>query len=77
MTSPPPALDVYREIQQIREALIRVDGKLDGLSEHKTQLADHESRLRHLEERRLPHSALNIISAVVAAVALVWQAAGH
>ncbi|MET8627920.1 hypothetical protein ABZW30_29975 [Kitasatospora sp. NPDC004669] len=73
-TEPDP---VYREIAAIREALVRVDGKLDALAEHRSQIADHESRLRALEERRLPHSALSIASAAVAAVALIWQAAGH
>ncbi|MFB7905243.1 hypothetical protein ACFC1T_02275 [Kitasatospora sp. NPDC056076] len=82
MTSPPgeiltPPDPVYREIQGIREALVRVDGKLDALAEHRGRIADHESRLRGLEERRLPHSALSIASAVAAAVALIWQAAGH
>ncbi|MDH6123455.1 hypothetical protein [Kitasatospora sp. GP82] len=82
MTSPPADLHaapdpVYREIQGIREALIRVDGKLDALAEHKSQINDHETRLRALEERRLPHSALSIASAAAAAIALIWQATGH
>lgn len=73
-----PAPDpVYREIQHIREALIRVDGKLDALAEHKTQITDHETRLRALEERRLPDSAISIASAAIAAGALIWQLAGH
>lgn len=73
-TEPDP---VYREIAAIREALVRVDAKIDSLSEHKARIGDHEDRLRALEERRLPHSALSIASAAVAAVALIWQAAGH
>lgn len=82
MTSPPvPGSGVtispeqmYAEVRGLHDTVIRMDGKLDALGQQKTIVDDHETRLRHLEERRLPHSVISIVAAAGATVALVWQA---
>lgn len=65
----------------MREGLIRVEEKLDRAMASNTatekRLDDHEERLRHLEERRLPHSAVTVLAGVAGAAALIWQAVGH
>lgn len=74
-------LTMYEEIRGMRGDLIRVEGMLNQLiasgGTAEKRLDDHEERLRHLEERRLPHSALNVVAAVAGAAALIWQAVGH
>jgi hypothetical protein len=76
-----PAEQTYAEVRRIADGQIRMEAKLDAIlgdqREHRESIADHEQRLRHLEERRLPHSVINIVAAVGATIALVWQAVGH
>jgi prefoldin subunit 5 len=71
------AEQMYAQLQALATTVTRIDAKLDALAQQSHQLDDHESRLRDLESRRLPHSVLNILAAVGATVALIWQAAGH
>jgi hypothetical protein len=49
-------LDMYKEIQRLCSAVVKLDAKLDGKLEKLDELdkiADHESRIRALERRSL------------------------
>jgi hypothetical protein len=88
MTSPLPdpgvfisTAQMYAQLQGVNETVQRMDAKLDALATQSAQLADHEGRLRHLEERRLPQSTLSWLSLAIAAVvgvlSLVVPLIGH
>lgn len=86
MTAPPPIPDgsviitpneVYAEVRATREAVSDLARQLDGVPK---AVADHEKRLRSLEERRIPHSSVTVVTAVVstgALIAAVWPHFGH
>lgn len=70
---------MYQEMRSLHDAVSRVETKLDnlrdGYTEVRTDVADHEARLRSLERARWPLPTLGVISgiggAVAAAVALL------
>ncbi|MEY9937278.1 hypothetical protein [Streptacidiphilus sp. MAP5-3] len=69
--------EVYAEVRATREAVGELTRKLDQVP---GRVDDHEHRLRALEERRIPHSSVTVITAVVSAgalIAAVWPAFGH
>lgn len=76
---------LYDEVRHVADTLIRLESKVEATLVQMTatdvemtkRLDDHETRLRSLEERRLPHSWLSVMAAVGATGALVWQAFGH
>lgn len=80
MTAPPSIPDgsviitpnqVYDEVRATREAVGELTRKLDGIP---GQVADHEKRLRALEERRIPHSSVTIGAGVLSSLALIITA---
>lgn len=77
---------LYSEVRLLHDAMTRIETKLDNVSgleprirelerhQLEDKLPDIEGRLRSLEERRLPHSMLNVVAALLGAVALIWTA---
>jgi hypothetical protein len=65
---------VYAEVRQLHDAVTQMDAKLDQLATQKTELDDHEHRLRALEERRIPHSSVTIGAGVLSTLALIITA---
>jgi hypothetical protein len=66
--------EMYHHVQQLSECVAGMDFKLDALACQSKKLEDHENRLRDLEERRLPPSALawaGLLVAIMAAVVSV------
>jgi hypothetical protein len=80
---------LYSEVRLLHDAMTRIETKLDSVSsleprvrelerhQLEEKLPDVENRLRALEERRLPHSLLNVLAAVFGTAALVWTALVH
>lgn len=70
---------MYQEMRSLHDAVSRVETKLDGLRdgyvEVRSDVSDHEARLRSLERARWPLPTIGVISgiggAVAAAVALL------
>jgi hypothetical protein len=86
--------EVYAEVRATREAVGELTRKLDQVPgqvddhEHRiraldqvpTRVDDHEHRIRSIEERRIPHSSVTVITAVVSAgalIAAVWPHFGR
>ncbi len=77
---------LYSEVRLLHDAITRIESKLDNVSgleprirdleNHRLneRLPDFETRLRNLEERRMPHSLFSVVAAVLGTAALVWQA---
>lgn len=77
---------LYSEVRLLHDAMTRIETKLDNVSgleprirelerhQLEQKLPDFEERLRALEERRLPHSLLGVLAAVLGTAALIWQA---
>jgi len=69
---------MYQEMRSLHDAVSRVETKLDGLqdgyTEVRTDIADHEARLRSLERARWPLPTIGVLTgvggAITAAVAL-------
>ena len=80
---------LYSEVRLLHDAITRIETKLDSVSgleprvrdlerhQLEEKLPDVEKRLRALEERRLPHSLLNVLAAVFGTAALIWTAFIH
>jgi hypothetical protein len=70
--TPDPLLGVTIQSREIYDAVVRLTGRVDVLitqhDESRTDIKDHEMRIRQLESNRWP---LQSISLVVAAAALV------
>lgn len=76
---------IFSEVRLLHDAVARIETKLDSLSgldarireleRNKLEevLPDHEERLRSLEERRMPHTVVNVAAATLGAVALIWS----
>lgn len=76
---------VYSEVRTIHDALQRIESTLTSMRDLEPrlrdleklrlheQVPDHESRLRSLEDRRIPHSVLTAFAGVMGTAALVWQ----
>lgn len=41
---------MYAELRSLNETVVRMDAKLDNLNQHGTDLNDHETRLRLVEQ---------------------------
>lgn len=41
---------MYAEMRSLHETVVRMDAKIDGLGQQATEISDHESRLRVLEQ---------------------------
>lgn len=77
---------VYQEVRSLHDALQRIESTLSSMRDLEPRLRDlekarvheripdFESRIRSLEERRLPHSVLAVLATVASTGALVWQA---
>lgn len=63
------------DARETREAVIRMEGKLDlvmsKMNDHAEQLDDHEERLRELEKKRWPLQEIGIILSLLAVVAAI------
>ncbi|MEZ0066661.1 hypothetical protein ABIA32_002673 [Streptacidiphilus sp. MAP12-20] len=68
---------MYQQLQGVSETVNRMDAKIDTLAAQGVQLSDHEVRLRHLEERRLPQSTMTWLSLAAAAGAAFMSAWPH
>ena len=59
---------MHEQLQTLGATVGRMETKLDlALGEQARTILDHEGRLRHLEERRLPQSTMSWLSLAVAA----------
>lgn len=77
---------LFSEVHSLREAMARIETKLDNLSSLeprvrelenlglKEKLEDLEERMRETESRRWPHSLLGILATILGTAALLWQA---
>ncbi|MGW2371646.1 hypothetical protein [Kitasatospora sp. NPDC001683] len=65
----------HAEVRRIADGQIRMEAKLDAIlgdqREHRETIADHESRIRHLEANRWPLPTISAIGAIIAVVASV------
>ena len=41
---------MYAELRSLNETVVRMDAKIDNLAQHGTDINDHESRLRAVEQ---------------------------
>lgn len=41
---------MYAELRSLNETVVRMDAKIDNLNQHGSDLNDHESRLRSIEQ---------------------------
>lgn len=74
MSTPENQLSILaNDIQKTREAVIRMEGKLDNVidkvKDHAGTLDDHEARLRELEKARWPLAQIGVVLSFLAMVA--------
>lgn len=58
----------WPEIRRISEQLVAINTKLDQIL---SQVGDHESRLRKLEERRFPLASVSVVTAIISMVVAI------
>ena len=77
--------EMFGQLQALAASNGRMEQKLDQaigeqarrIGEQAQTIKDHEARLRHLEERRLPQSTMSWLSLAVAALVGVLSLWGH
>jgi hypothetical protein len=76
MTAPDPGVyispaQMYREVRSLAEAVGRIETKIDGIlnetKDIRTDLADHETRIRTLERARWPLPTIGVLAGVAGA----------
>jgi septal ring factor EnvC (AmiA/AmiB activator) len=76
MTAPDPGVyispaQMYQEVRSLAEAVGRIETKIDGIlnetKDIRTDLADHETRIRTLERARWPLPTLGVLAGVAGA----------
>jgi hypothetical protein len=76
MTAPDPGVyispaQMYQEVRGLAEAVGRIETKIDGIlnetKDIRTDLADHETRIRTLERARWPLPTLGVLAGVAGA----------
>lgn len=64
---------MYQEVRSLAQAVGRIESKIDGILDDtrdiRTDLADHETRLRTLERARWPLPTLGALTGVAGAAA--------
>jgi len=65
---------MYEQIHRLEDAVRDLARRLDTVPD---TLKDHEDRLRRLERRQIPTGVVDLVVAMLAAIALIWQAVGH
>lgn len=77
MSTPDPGVyispaQMYQEMRSLHDAVSRVETKLDGLRDDtkdiRTDIADHENRLRILERARWPLPTLGVLAGIGGAI---------
>ncbi len=73
MTPEDELVILRNDMQRTREAVIRMEGKMDMListiNNHDTALEDHERRLRELEKTRWPVAQISVVIAFLSLAA--------
>ncbi|MFE3495249.1 hypothetical protein ACFXOS_19620 [Streptomyces sp. NPDC059175] len=76
MTTPDPGVyispaQMYQEVRGLAEAVGRIETKIDGIlnetKDIRTDLADHEARIRTLEKGRWPLPTIGVLAGVAGA----------
>ncbi|MCM1974016.1 hypothetical protein [Streptomyces sp. G1] len=76
MTAPDPGVyispaQMYQEVRSLAEAVGRIETKIDGIlnetKDIRTDLADHETRIRTLERARWPLPTIGVLAGVAGA----------
>jgi hypothetical protein len=76
MTAPDPGVyispaQMYQEVRGLAEAVGRIETKIDGIlnetKDIRTDLADHETRIRTLERARWPLPTIGVLAGVAGA----------
>jgi type IV secretory pathway component VirB8 len=75
MTPEDELVILRNDMQKTREAVIRMEGKMDllisTLSTHDNALEDHEQRLRELEKSRWPLAQISVLLSFLAVAATI------
>lgn len=70
--TPDPLLGVTIQSREIYDAVVRLTGRVDVLitqhDESRTDIKDHEMRIRQLESNRWPLQSISLVVAVAALV---------
>ncbi|MEU6279720.1 hypothetical protein [Streptomyces sp. NPDC047028] len=76
MTTPDPGVyispaQMYQEVRGLAQAVGRIETKIDGIlnetKDIRTDVADHESRLRTLERARWPLPTIGVLAGLAGA----------
>ncbi|MFB0632710.1 hypothetical protein [Streptomyces sp. AB3(2024)] len=66
------AADLHSELRALRDSLLGLASKIDGIRDSSDRITDHESRLRALESRRWPIQVVMVVlTGAAVAVAVV------
>ncbi|MEU2450044.1 hypothetical protein OG264_16150 [Streptomyces xanthophaeus] len=77
MTAPDPGVyispaQMYQEVRGLAQAVGRIESKIDGILDEtkdiRTDLSDHEMRIRTLERSRWPLPTIGVLAGVGGAV---------
>ncbi|MEU6279515.1 hypothetical protein [Streptomyces sp. NPDC047028] len=77
MTTPDPGVyispaQMYQEVRGLAQAVGRIETKIDGIlnetKDIRTDVADHESRLRTLERARWPMPTIGVLAGAAGAI---------
>lgn len=75
MSAEEQLLILASDIRQTREAVIRIEGALDRITDtakdQEEALKDHETRLRELEKSRWPIAQISVVIAFLSLVAAI------
>lgn len=85
-TTPDPGVyisstQMYQEVRDLAKAVSRIESKLDSILDDtkdiRSDVQDHELRIRTLERARWPLPSIAAVTGVGALAVAVWQASGH
>ena len=86
MTTPDPGVyispaQMYQEVRSLAQAVGRIETKIDGIfnetKDIRTDISDHEARLRTLERARWPMPTIGVLAGVAGAVTGAFALLGH